>query len=55
MKLSIEAHRRGLDRSDTVNEILLAALKHIIISVREVSSGSARDDASVSQAEIAAA
>ena len=35
MKLGIEAHRRGLDRSDTVNAILADALRHIVISVRE--------------------
>jgi hypothetical protein len=41
MKLGIEAHRRGLDRSDTVNAILAEALRHIVISVREHSPSSA--------------
>ena len=40
MKLGIEAHRRGLDRSDTVNAILADALRHIVISVREHSPSS---------------
>jgi hypothetical protein len=40
MKLSIEAHRKGLDRSDVVNAILADALRHIVISVREHSPSS---------------
>jgi hypothetical protein len=38
MKLGVEAARRGLDRSDTINLILTDALRHIVISVREHSS-----------------
>jgi hypothetical protein len=41
MKLGVEAARRGLDRSDTVNHILAEALRHIVISVREHSPSSA--------------
>ena len=49
MKLGIEAHRRGLDRSDTVNAILAEALRHIVISVREVQSTSASPAGDVSR------
>ena len=55
MKLGIEAHRRGLDRSDTVNAILADALRHIVISVREHSPGSANPSADSSQATATAA
>jgi hypothetical protein len=57
MKLGIEAHRRGLDRSDTVNAILAEALRHIIISVREHSPSSASSavDSSQGTAESVAA
>jgi hypothetical protein len=41
MKLGVEAARRGLDRSDTINLILTDALRHIVISVREHSPSSA--------------
>jgi hypothetical protein len=41
MKLSIEAHRRGLDRSDTINQLLADALRHVVISIREQSPISA--------------
>jgi hypothetical protein len=50
MKLGIEAHRRGLDRSDTVNAILAEALRHIVISVREHSPSSASSTADSSPA-----
>ena len=49
MKLGIEAHRRGLDRSDTVNAILAEALRHIVISVREHSSDRPNPGADSSQ------
>ena len=57
MKLGIEAHRRGLDRSDTVNAILAEALKHIVISVRgqETSLVSANHADHVSSSDAAAA
>jgi len=49
MKLSIEAHRKGLDRSDVVNAILTEALRHIVISVREHSPSSASSAGDVSR------
>jgi len=55
MKLSIEAHRSGLDRSDVVNAILTEAFRHIIISVREHSPSSASPADRVSQEEASAA
>ena len=55
MKLGIEAHRRGLDRSDTVNAILAEALRHIVISVREHSSDRLNPAADSSEANATAA
>jgi hypothetical protein len=57
MKLSIEAHRKGLDRSDVVNLILAEALRHIVISVRgqETSPVSANPGVESSQANATAA
>jgi hypothetical protein len=57
MKLGVEAARRGLDRSDTVNAILAEALKHIVISVRgqETSLVSANHADHVSSSDAAAA
>ena len=49
MKLGVEAARRGLDRSDTVNHILAEALRHIVISVRDVQSNSANHAGDVSR------
>jgi hypothetical protein len=49
MKLGVEAARRGLDRSDTINLILTDALRHIVISVREHSPSSASSAGDVSR------
>ena len=43
MKLSIESHRRRLDRSKTVNELLAESLRHVVVSIRGLQEGSARD------------
>jgi hypothetical protein len=55
MKLDIEAHRRKKDRSDTINEILGDALRHIVISVREAQSTSASHAGGVNLADATAA
>jgi hypothetical protein len=47
MKLSIEAHRRRIDRSKTINELLGESLRHVVISIRGQSEGSARGTAEV--------
>ena len=54
-KLSVEAHRRKLDRSDVINLILSDALKHIVISIRAQSTESANPPAESSEAKLAVA
>jgi hypothetical protein len=50
LKLTVAAHLRGLDRSELVNELLADALRHVIISLRGQSNGSAIPAADVSPA-----
>lgn len=42
-RLSIEAERRGVDRSTAAEQLLAASLRHIVISIRGRESG--QDDA----------
>ena len=53
MKLSIEAHRRKEDRSKTVNDLLADSLRHIVVSIRGQSEGSARVSAEVTPPALA--
>jgi hypothetical protein len=41
MKLSIEAHRRKSDRSSVLNDLLSDSLRHVVVSFRGQSEGSA--------------
>jgi hypothetical protein len=48
IKLTVAAHLRGLDRSELVNELLNDALRHVVISIRGQSNGSATHAGDVS-------
>jgi hypothetical protein len=50
VKLSVEAHLRNLDRSELVNELLADSLRHVVISIRGQSPGSASQAAGVNLA-----
>jgi hypothetical protein len=54
IKLSVAAALRGMDRSELVSELLADSLRHIVISVRATSNGSAVPAGDVRPVELAA-
>lgn len=44
-RLSIEAERRGVDRSTAAEQLLAEALRHIVVSIRGRESGQAESAA----------
>lgn len=55
IKLSVAAHMQGVDRSTLVNQLLAEALRHVVISIRGQSTGSANEGAEVNLAGASAA